>query len=79
MEQHQELLLDVPEIPQRFFGDRECAQMHHGLEKGDVGIRVTSTVEGREFKPRLQAGEIHREPVQGFSEIGEGVHLMRTN
>ena len=33
MEQDQQFLLQVPEIPQRFFGDRERAQMHHRLEK----------------------------------------------
>ena len=74
MEQHQELLLDVPEIPQRFFGDRERAQMHHRLEKGEIGFRVARAVEGRQLKARLQAGEIHRGPVQSFDEIGEGVH-----
>ena len=74
MEQRQELLLDVPEIPQCFFGDRECAQMHHRLEKGEIGLRVTRTVEGRQLKARLQAGDINRGPVQGFGEIGEGVH-----
>ena len=79
MEQYQELLLDVPEIPQRLFGDRERAQMHHRLEKGEIGIRITSSVKGWNLKARLQAGEIHRGPVQGFGEIGEGVHEMRTN
>ena len=74
MEQHQELLLDVPEIPQHFFGDREGAQMHHCLEKGEIGLRVARSVKGRQLKARLQAGEIHRGPVQGFGEIGKGVH-----
>ena len=74
MEQDQELLLDVPEIPQRLFGDRECAQMHHRLEKGEIRLRVTRPVEGRQLKARLQAGEIHRGPIQSFGEIGEGVH-----
>jgi len=74
MEQHQELLLDVQEIPQRFFGDRECAQMHHRLEKGEIGLRVTRPIELRKLKSRLQAGKINRGPIQGFGEIGEGVH-----
>jgi hypothetical protein len=79
MEQHQELLLDVPEIPQRFFRDRECAQMHHRLEKGEISLRVTRAVEGRQFKARLRVGEIHRGPIQGFGEIGEGVDDSRNN
>ena len=74
MEQHQEFLLDVPEIPQRFLRDRERAQMHHGLEKGEISLRVTRSIEGRQLKARLQAREIHRGSVQGFGEIGEGAH-----
>jgi hypothetical protein len=74
MEQHQELLLDVPEIPQRFFGDRERAQMHHRLEKGEIRLRVTHSFDHRQLKARLQARQINRGPVQGFGEIGEGVH-----
>ena len=50
MEQDQELLLDVPEIPQRFFGDGERAQMHHRLEKGEIGFRIARPVEQGEFK-----------------------------
>ncbi len=45
MEQDQELLLDVPEIPQCVFGDRERAQMHQRLKKSEIGLRVTRTVE----------------------------------
>ena len=74
MEQHQELLLDVPEIPQRLLGDRECPQMHHRVEKGEIRLRVTRPVEGRQIKARLQARDINRGPVYGFGEIGQGVH-----
>lgn len=74
MEQNKQLLLDVPEIPQRFFGDRERAQMHHRLEKGEIRLRVTRTIERGELKARLQAGEIKLGPIQDFGEIGEGVH-----
>ena len=74
MEQYQKLLLDVPEIPQRFFGDREGAQMHHRLEKGEIGLRVTRSIDHRQLKARLKAGEINRGSVQGFGEIGEDVY-----
>ena len=73
MAQDEELLLDVPEIPQCLFGDRERAQMHHHLDKGEIGRRIALTFEGRKPKAQWQAQEIHRGPVQGFGEIGEGV------
>lgn len=74
MEQHQELFLDVPEIPQCLLGDGERAQMHHDLEEAEIRRRIARTIEDRQLKARLEAGEIHRGTVQGFGEIGEGVH-----
>ncbi len=74
MEKNQQPLLDTPEIPQRFFGDRERAEMHNRLEEGEIGIRIARLVECGEFKARLQAGEVNRGPAQGFGEIGEGAH-----
>jgi hypothetical protein len=55
MAQEEELLLDVPEIPQCLFGDRERAQMHHHLEKGDIRPRLAEAIEDRKLKSRLQA------------------------
>jgi hypothetical protein len=67
--------LNVPEVPQRFFRDGDRPQMHHRLEKGEIRFRVSRTVERWKLKARLQAREIHRGSVQGFGEIGEGVHV----
>jgi hypothetical protein len=55
MAQDEEPLLNVPEIPQCLFGDRECAQMHHGLEKGEIRPRLAEAIEDRKLKSRLQA------------------------
>ena len=51
MEQLQQLLLDLPKIPQRFFGDGQSAQSAYPTEKGEIGIRIAVGWENGQFKP----------------------------
>ena len=63
-----------PTAPQPVLSDTQCSQMHHGLEKGLIRIRVATAFEHWQLKARLQAGEVNHWPVQGFGDLGEGVH-----
>lgn len=74
MEQLEEFSLYVPQLPQPFLGDPQRSQMNHVLEKGLICIRIASAFELRQLKARLQAGQVNYWSVQGFGEIGEGVH-----
>ena len=70
----QQLLLDVPEIPQGLLSDRERTQMHHRPEEGEIGRRITAPVSHWKFKSCLQSGKIQGGTVQGSGDIGKRVH-----
>lgn len=49
----EEFLLKDPESEKTLLGDAEGAEVHHGLEEGEVGVGIAGTLKGREFKSVL--------------------------
>src|SRR6188768_3582585 len=74
MQQLQQFLFLLPEIPQRILTHIENAEKNDSLKESEISLGITRALEDRQLKPRLQGPQIHRRPVQCFSHGAESVH-----
>lgn len=49
----EQLFLEVPEPQEPVFGNAEAAQVNYRAEEGEVGVRVSGALKGREFEAAL--------------------------
>lgn len=74
VEQLQQFLLEVPELPELLLRDIQRPQLNDCAKKGEIWRRIARARKDRKIKAGLESGDLHVAPVQSLGDLGEGSH-----